>query len=209
MNMQSKPFRDTMRCTAAWAVTVATIALLHIPPALAGEVRTTDCIHGFSEGQRSDYSSQFGSSYGNGYGNSYSSGFSGEDQRGFDGGFTRGFGGRFRHRFIVGSRSGLYGGSNSGAEAGTGSGYDNGYGYGTTTGSRSGSNSDSCVEIRHELTNPYVIHVQPQQSAEDARAVNERERLWRARCRPVAKQDAYGVSRYAYAAPGCEYGRYE
>jgi hypothetical protein len=34
-----------------------------------------------------------------------------------------------------------------------------------------------------------------------------RERRWVARCRPVLKEDPYGVSRYQYAAPGCEFGR--
>ena len=34
-----------------------------------------------------------------------------------------------------------------------------------------------------------------------------RERQWVARCRPVLKQDRYGVSRYEYTAPGCEFGR--
>jgi hypothetical protein len=40
---------------------------------------------------------------------------------------------------------------------------------------------------------------------EDAEAA-ERERRWVARCRPVIRQDQYGVPRYHYAAPGCEYG---
>jgi hypothetical protein len=44
---------------------------------------------------------------------------------------------------------------------------------------------------------------------EDAAKSAERERLWTARCRPVLKQDRYGVERYHYAAPGCEYGRFQ
>jgi hypothetical protein len=43
----------------------------------------------------------------------------------------------------------------------------------------------------------------------DAAASAERERLWLARCRPVAEFDRYGVKRYRYAAAGCEFGRYE
>ena len=35
----------------------------------------------------------------------------------------------------------------------------------------------------------------------------QRERRWVARCRPVLNEDRYGVSRYEYAAPGCEFGR--
>lgn len=34
-----------------------------------------------------------------------------------------------------------------------------------------------------------------------------RERRWATRCRPVLKEDAYGVSRYEYAARGCEFGK--
>ncbi len=35
----------------------------------------------------------------------------------------------------------------------------------------------------------------------------ERDRQWQARCRPVIKQDEFGVARYTYAASGCEYGK--
>ena len=41
--------------------------------------------------------------------------------------------------------------------------------------------------------------------AERAQAA-ARDRRWLTRCRPVIARDAYGVARYAYAAPGCEYG---
>ncbi len=44
-------------------------------------------------------------------------------------------------------------------------------------------------------------------SAEERAEAQERDRAWQARCRPVLRQDYYGVSRYVYAAPGCEYGR--
>jgi len=43
----------------------------------------------------------------------------------------------------------------------------------------------------------------------DAAASAEREKLWLARCRPVAEFDRYGVKHYRYAAAGCEFGRYE
>ncbi len=42
-----------------------------------------------------------------------------------------------------------------------------------------------------------------QEEAESA----ERHRKWVARCRPVIKQDQFGVGRYFYAAPGCEFGK--
>lgn len=45
----------------------------------------------------------------------------------------------------------------------------------------------------------------PQEEAESA----ARERQWAARCHPVVKQDQYGVGRYQYAAPGCEFGRFQ
>jgi hypothetical protein len=35
----------------------------------------------------------------------------------------------------------------------------------------------------------------------------EREERWVARCKPELHHDRYGVRRYSYAAPGCEYGR--
>jgi hypothetical protein len=47
------------------------------------------------------------------------------------------------------------------------------------------------------------------EAAEEAAADSlEREKLWVSRCRPVLRQDELGVSRYVYAAPGCEYGRF-
>jgi len=45
--------------------------------------------------------------------------------------------------------------------------------------------------------------------ARETAASAERERKWLARCRPVAKEDALGISRYVYAASGCEFGKIE
>ncbi|GIK81954.1 MAG: hypothetical protein KJZ73_08720 [Pseudorhodoplanes sp.] len=36
-----------------------------------------------------------------------------------------------------------------------------------------------------------------------------RDRKWLAYCKPVLVKDRYGVSRYRYARPGCEFGRSE
>jgi hypothetical protein len=47
-------------------------------------------------------------------------------------------------------------------------------------------------------------YVEPVEEIAEAR---EREKVWEARCRPTLRQDYYGVNRYVYAAPGCEYGR--
>ena len=48
-----------------------------------------------------------------------------------------------------------------------------------------------------------------QVDARETAAAAERERKWLARCRPVARQDSLGVSRYSYAAAGCEFGKTE
>ena len=45
--------------------------------------------------------------------------------------------------------------------------------------------------------------------ARETAASAERERKWLARCRPVAREDQLGISRYRYAAPGCEFGKIE
>jgi hypothetical protein len=64
----------------------------------------------------------------------------------------------------------------------------------------------SCVERWGRAGDPLVRHPPgPQGDAESA----ERDRKWVARCRPVIKQDRYGVERYQYAAPGCEFGRFQ
>jgi hypothetical protein len=71
-----------------------------------------------------------------------------------------------------------------------------------------------CVGSRYSVTcvtrwgaygDPYVRLVPPQTEAEKALSA-ERERKWQAHCRPAVFQDAYGVARYEYAAPGCEFG---
>ena len=56
---------------------------------------------------------------------------------------------------------------------------------------------------------PGVIRLDTARSERDAAESAERDRLWAARCRPQARVDQYGVRRYRYAAPGCEFGRYE
>ena len=50
---------------------------------------------------------------------------------------------------------------------------------------------------------PYPWQIDPRETVASA----ERERKWLARCRPIAKEDALGVSRYVYAASGCEFGK--
>jgi hypothetical protein len=68
----------------------------------------------------------------------------------------------------------------------------------------------SCVKTyRKGPFNPHVINVPGPQSNEEREAAEARDRLWAERCRPVIRQDRYGVPRYSYSAPGCEYGRLE
>jgi hypothetical protein len=71
--------------------------------------------------------------------------------------------------------------------------------------------STSCVMIRGLLsctTRWHRVDTQPPQPTEQELAeARERERIWTARCRPEIVQDGFGVPRYTYAAPGCEYGR--
>jgi hypothetical protein len=71
-----------------------------------------------------------------------------------------------------------------------------------------GYGSASCVSTwrRGPIGNPHVIHV-PQRSEQELAEIEERDRLWRERCKPVVRSDAFGVGRYTYAAGGCEYGR--
>jgi hypothetical protein len=64
----------------------------------------------------------------------------------------------------------------------------------------------SCVERWNSTGDPSARRApDPQEEAESA----ERERQWEARCHPVVREDQYGVARYQYAAPGCEFGKFQ
>ncbi len=66
--------------------------------------------------------------------------------------------------------------------------------------------SINCVTRWGPATDPYIRLVpQPMEAAERAR-LRERDRRWAARCHPALRQDRYGVARYVYAMPGCEFG---
>jgi hypothetical protein len=80
--------------------------------------------------------------------------------------------------------------------------YADGVAVGGCVGSRY---SITCVTRWGAYGDPYVRLVPPQTEAEKALSA-DRERKWQARCRPAVFQDAYGVARYEYAAPGCEFG---
>jgi hypothetical protein len=67
--------------------------------------------------------------------------------------------------------------------------------------------SQSCVtRWRDNVGNPHFIEVSPLRSEQDIAESKERDRLWQARCKPLVERDRYGVGRYTYAQPGCEFG---
>jgi len=70
--------------------------------------------------------------------------------------------------------------------------------------------SVTCVESwRTSDDEANVKRLAPRLTDEEMAEFARRDRLWLARCRPVVRADEYGVNRYYYAAPGCEFGRYE
>jgi hypothetical protein len=207
-HMSPKRFSDTMRRTPKGVAMLAAIFLLPAASAQAGEIITRDCLHGSEESHRAGYGTTYGEEYGSGYGDRSGTTYSYTQP---DRVWSRG---AFRfHRGIRGVVSTTTdpngGGTVGSADAGTSSGYRSGSSTGYEVGSRSGYGSDNCVEIRRELTNPYVLHVPPPQNERDVADLAARERLWQARCKPIIRQDVNGVRRYQYAAPGCDYGKYE
>ena len=66
--------------------------------------------------------------------------------------------------------------------------------------------SFNCVAQIATAGDPYV-RVVPQALDEAQKAeIAARDRKWVARCHPVVWRDGYGVARYRYSAPGCEFG---
>jgi hypothetical protein len=72
-----------------------------------------------------------------------------------------------------------------------------------------------CVGSRYSLTcvrrwgfygDPYVRLLHPPETEAEKKISADRDRKWQARCHPAVFQDHYGVQRYEYAAPGCEFG---
>jgi hypothetical protein len=64
----------------------------------------------------------------------------------------------------------------------------------------------SCATVWGWAGDPHIRTVPSPGSAQKEAEFAKRDRKWLARCRPVVEQDRYGVSRYHYAAPGCEFG---
>ena len=79
--------------------------------------------------------------------------------------------------------------------------------------------SSSCVGGRGVGTcsamvreNPRDTHLRPVPgfaTDEEAKESVQRDRKWVSFCKPAIFVDRYGVSRYSYAQPGCEFGRSE
>ena len=68
------------------------------------------------------------------------------------------------------------------------------------------ANAFGCATRWAPYGDPYIRLVPPPADAAARARARERERRWVARCRPVIRQDRYGVPRYHYAMPGCEFG---
>jgi len=80
------------------------------------------------------------------------------------------------------------------------------YADGMIVGGCVGSGALNCVARWGEAGDPYVRLVPaPTNEAEKARSA-DRDHKWEQRCRPTIAQDRFGVPRYQYAAPGCEFG---
>jgi hypothetical protein len=75
-------------------------------------------------------------------------------------------------------------------------------GYGSFFGRQ---NAINCAMRWGEAGSTHIRLVPELGSAERASAA-ERDRKWQERCKPAIAQDYYGVPRYFYAAPGCEFG---
>lgn len=59
-----------------------------------------------------------------------------------------------------------------------------------------------CQRSPSWTTDPVVLSLPPMTQAQALRAEE-----WEAFCKPYTRVDRYGVSRYVYEHPGCEFGR--
>lgn len=66
----------------------------------------------------------------------------------------------------------------------------------------------NCVWRWGANRDPYVRQVPEPASDADKGFSTEREHRWEQRCRPQIAVDRYGVGRYVYSVPGCEFGAY-
>jgi len=69
-----------------------------------------------------------------------------------------------------------------------------------------GAWSYNCVSQGANVDDPYLRIVPDALGEADEARASARDHRWLARCRPVLEHDIYGVARYRYAAPDCEFG---
>jgi hypothetical protein len=75
-----------------------------------------------------------------------------------------------------------------------------------------GMRSTNCIAVRGSLScvskwQRWDPQLKPQPTEQELAEARERERRWEARCRPALRHDNFGVARYVYFAPGCEFGQ--
>lgn len=66
--------------------------------------------------------------------------------------------------------------------------------------------SFNCAGQWSAAGDPYLRSVPEVVGDEQLTRAAARDRRWMARCNPVVERDSYGVARYRYSTPGCEYG---
>ena len=69
-----------------------------------------------------------------------------------------------------------------------------------------GKGALNCVALYATSGDPYVRAVPDALGEADKAQAAARDRKWQSRCHPVVEHDSYGVARYQYSSPGCEYG---
>lgn len=67
--------------------------------------------------------------------------------------------------------------------------------------------SVSCAAQWGPRVDTHIRRYYPPRDEQLEKEAAARERRWVARCRPALTEDRYGVSRYQYTAPGCEFGK--
>jgi hypothetical protein len=72
-----------------------------------------------------------------------------------------------------------------------------------------GWSSGTCVRVDGDGSNPHIRTIPAPATEQDKAESAQRERLWVARCKPQLVVDDMGVQRYTYAAPGCDFGKYQ
>ncbi len=69
-----------------------------------------------------------------------------------------------------------------------------------------GAKTFNCVARWATAGDPYVRTVPEALGEAEKAQASAHDHKWLTRCRPVVERDNYGVARYQYSEPGCEYG---